>query len=469
MLDRGSSHSTHAFSYSHSEKNFLSSWSELSVDFADAIQKMKPMFTIVDPSDTAMPEVINLDSDDDSSTISSLTNSTRKHAAPLGFSTPPSKLLRTANGAVATPGSSQVRPKDEEGTPTGAGRPLARRKPGVKKTVFDEYAHAGKHFMRISDVREIISRHRRPGHPDNVPDAAREEICVLTTSLWRQPMDKLRDVTFVTLRRAVDRELEVTLRKYRQTDLYRESKRHAHEFLDRYQEEERESLEKIYDLESYKLFTLNNEVFLRYKAEELEILRAARRKHRVRCHVKKRAHLNKKTLNEKDRETQEKTITDEQLGLDPFSLEIDTAAYVRGYYKTAANRFSDNVCLNILGTLFRKVQANIPQMLESALGLNIGDGELKCRALMNEDLSGARERAALQEERAKLKQAALRLEKLVTDFGFEALDEDNDVDMYDDNYEEDDQEDTTQDRRSMSMSLADRGRQPRVESAPPSP
>ena len=450
----------------------MSAWSELSVDFADAIQRMKPMFTITDPSDAAVPEIINLDSDDDSSTISSFTIPNRKHAAPPGFSTPPSKFLKTPNGAVVTPGSSHdssIRPKSEDGNPTSAGRPLARMKHAVRKTVFNEYVNAGKKFMKISEVRDIISRHRRPGHPDNVPDAAREEICVLTTALWRQPLDKLRDVTFASFRKAVDRELDVSLRKYRQTDLFRESRRHAHEFLDRFQEEQREKLEDIYALESYKLFTLNNEAFLRFKSEELVILLAARRKHRVRCHVQKRAHLNKKSLTEKDRETQEKSVADEQLGLDPFALEIDTAAYVRGYYRTAASRFSDNVCQNILGTLFRKVQDNIPQMLESALGLNTGDGELKCRALMNEDLCGARERAALQEEREKLRQAAIRLEKLVTDFGFESIDEDNDVDMYDDNYDEDEHEIMSQARRSLSMNLADRGRQARVESASPSP
>ena len=476
LLERGSSHSAHAYHYA-SEKNFLSSWSELSVDFADAIHKMKPMFTITDASDAVMPEVINLESDDDSSTVSSslmipTPTPTRKHAAPPGFSTPPSKLLRTPNGAVVTPGTSQdspARPKNEDSTPTGV-RPLARMKQGVKTSVFDEYVHAGKKFMKISEVREYILRHRRPGHPDNVPDAAKEEICALTTSLWREPLNKLRDVTFASFRRAVDRELEISLRKYRQTDLFRESKRHAHEFLNQFQEEQQDILDKVYDLESYiKLFTLNNEVFLRYKAEELEILRAARRKHRVKFHVVKRAHLNKKTLTEKERELQEKAVTDDQLGLDPFSLEIDTAAYVRGYYKTAANRFSDNVCLNILGTLFRKVQENIPQMLESALGLNVGDGELKCRALMNEDVSGARERAALQDERSKLTQAATGLEKLVTDFGFEVRDENEDVDMYDDNYDDDEQEGPSQVRRSLSMSLADRRCQAPVETAPLSP
>jgi hypothetical protein len=54
--------------------------------------------------------------------------------------------------------------------------------------------------------------------------------------------------------------------------------------------------------------------------------------------------------------------------------QIDTAAWVRGYYRVAGHRFADNVLQNILGGLFKKIKAEIPGLLEGLLGLNEGDG-----------------------------------------------------------------------------------------------
>lgn len=71
----------------------------------------------------------------------------------------------------------------------------------------------------------------------------------------------------------------------------------------------------------------------------------------------------------------ERAVTDDRLGPDPFRLEIETAAYVRGYYKIAGLRFSENLCQGILGNLFRKIQQEIPFLLENYLELNTGDSK----------------------------------------------------------------------------------------------
>ena len=66
------------------------------------------------------------------------------------------------------------------------------------------------------------------------------------------------------------------------------------------------------------------------------------------------------------------------LGRDPFQNEIELAAYVRGYYKTASLRFADNICQTIQGNIFAKVQKEVrQQLLENRLGLNEGDGKLR--------------------------------------------------------------------------------------------
>jgi hypothetical protein len=115
---------------------------------------------------------------------------------------------------------------------------------------------------------------------------------------------------------------------------------------------------------------------LRYQEEELKILQAKRRDKRVHCYVQKQAHLSKKPLSDAARLQQEKSVTDDELGPDPFKLEIETAAYVRGYYKTAGYRFADCLCQSILGNLLRTIQKEIPSLLENYFQLNTGDGKL---------------------------------------------------------------------------------------------
>lgn len=137
--------------------------------------------------------------------------------------------------------------------------------------------------------------------------------------------------------------------------------------------EQRTTLDALYRLEAYKLFTINNSAFEIYKAEELKILQDARRKRRVTCYLATHARLNNKSL-PADTSRLVAGVTDAQLGPDPFENEIQLAAYVRGYYKTAGFRFADNVCQTIQGNLFRKVHVEILGLLEGCLNLNEGDG-----------------------------------------------------------------------------------------------
>jgi hypothetical protein len=229
--------------------------------------------------------------------------------------------------------------------------------------------------MTIAEVQGVIWKHRRPGHPGIVTDAAREEICLTSIWPWDGPLRTLADTTFSLLRSAILRVMERTLGSYKSTDLFRISKRKILEFLAQHQAEQLQALDAFYELERYKLFTLNEAAFLEYQAEELKILQDVRRERRVRCYVQKQAQLAKKSLTEASRLQMERAVTDDRLGPDPFRLEIETAAYVRGYYKIAGLRFSENLCQGILGNLFRRVHKEIPFLLENYLELNTGDSK----------------------------------------------------------------------------------------------
>ena len=374
-----------------SSNEFLSSWGQLSADFGYAIQEMKPKFVFTDPSDMASI-VINTDVDFDSDTVVSFMPSTmRKHHIDFSIVSPPKRQMLSSDAIRPSQNGNSFRLKDE-GSESPAlslstpSRRTARPKDRLRKTAFDEFLDVGSNFSSIGKVRQIISKHKRPGHPDSVADAAREEICLMSVRKWNGPVERLGDCAFEILRTATMAALNYALGSYQQTDLYCESKRHIRKFLEKHEAEQRTVFGSFYDLENYKLFTLNDDALARYKAEEFQLLHARRRERRVKCHIDKqgkKARMEGKPLTEIIRAELAKSIKDEELGPDPFAREIDTAAYVRGYYKTAGYRFAQNLCQNIQGTLFRRVSEEIMNLLEGLLGLNEGDGK-SCFLLTND-------------------------------------------------------------------------------------
>jgi hypothetical protein len=376
----------------------LSSWSQLSNEFRGAIQTMKPKFDLRHPSDMAPqePTFIDLvDSDDGSDEgddekqvePSPLPNRNGKRPSSF-FSTPRGPRQKVSNGSaipfIRSPSttrsmSQQSRSVKQESDSSAIILALQRRPikllPRVEGGgVFRPFARLGNNFLAIKDIRTIIDAHRSPGIPDHIDNAAYEDICLLSVNPWNLVLAAFIDQTFKMLRQAVLSILSNSLRDFKQTQLYRSSKDHVVKFLEMHEAEQRKALLDSYDLEANNFFTINNEAFEKYRADELRSLATARRKHRVTCYIQKKADREGKVFNETQTATEEKKVQDQDLGPDPFRTEIQTAAYVNGYYKTAGIRFVDQVGLKIRGTFFRKVEIEIMGMLEGCLGLNAGDG-----------------------------------------------------------------------------------------------
>jgi hypothetical protein len=294
------------FEKGNSTHNFLSNWTIMSEDFGRAIQEIKPGFVISDRSDAVVPDVVVLDDSDNESIMSTVS---RKRPISQAFTTPQKRPK--FNDSTA----SLSRPKQEPSTPgSNSGNTVTSR---ARKTVFDAFLDRGKRFQSVHDVRETIYRHRYPGHPDTVTSAAREEICLLSVDPWIDVLDRLGKITFKKLWDAVVDIMHRTLGNYQQTELFRRSFAYLLEFLQAQQKVQIDALNAFYHLERNTLFTVNSNAFTVYKAEELKILQAARRKWRVRCFIQKNAKMGK-VLTSKE----EAGITDEQLGVDPFVSEV---------------------------------------------------------------------------------------------------------------------------------------------------
>ncbi|KAH6679785.1 P-loop containing nucleoside triphosphate hydrolase protein [Halenospora varia] len=408
-----------------SAHEFLSPWGELTVDFRKAIEMMKPKFTISDPSDELNQPTEFIKKPDDIISIAS------DDEGPV---TPVQKKRRLEDGSMSAPVGKHQKVGSIDATPipfprmngepkpeSRASTPVSRRDgpphtPKRKRTVFDVFMGDGTGFMSLRDLRTQIDRHRGTGLPGHIADAVREEICLQAVTPWDGPLGVLIDQTSRILQSAVLKLLDDTIGGYRQTTLYKNSRHHVLSLLVNLVAEQRQTLETLYKLETYTRFTINDEAFSTYEAQEITLMRAARRKRLATIHINKEARRAGKKLTDEQRQTKLKNIKDEDIPRDQFAKELELAGYVRGYYKTAGLRLADNACQAIRCTLFRKFHEKIPFFLERELEIDSGDSDQQCRSLMHENPADADNRKKYQLEMKKLKEAKGRFSQLAKQY-----------------------------------------------------
>jgi hypothetical protein len=366
---------------------------------------MKPRVVVSDDSDLILPDVINIDDDDDGDDDISMSDGPANGRKRMNEETPTpsekkprynqsaSSSFKSAQSSVTDgSGFSQIPQHDgPSGTPkiNGTsiphrfGSPNVIRSPTAKKPVevepspFAEYLNAGKKFATIGEIRCRINEHARAGVPDSVNDQVKNEMCMQSVTPWEGPLEKMVDKTLGMLRKDSHAILFKVLSKWQQTQLFKQSVQQINAFFDDFENMYRAEAAALYELETYKLFTINTLAWEEYSQEEGLYLRRARKAVRAKAYVNKELAMRRRPQF-KDEAARKKAIAevkDEQLGKDPFEKEMEVAAYLRGYYKTAALRFVDSVCLSINGKLFKKAKEAIFYYLEGQLGLNSGKGK----------------------------------------------------------------------------------------------
>jgi hypothetical protein len=358
---------------------FQSSWRKLGEQFREAVLEMRPRITVRDASDVAVHEVINIDDDGDDETqaLEATPNERdRKHQVDEPQSPCPPKRSRMEDGTKASPNRINL-VKVGGGLPTRPMTPRAAPEKMASDEVpnpFVKYLDCGRNFASIGEIRRLISKHSRTGIPGIVNEQVHMELCMQSVTPWEGPLEVLLDLTLSMLRDQANAILFQELSRWQQTQLFKQAHEHLSTFFDEFELSQREAATELYNLETYKLFTINHIALEQYRQEELEHLRRARRIRRAKMYVEQLGRMQRKTLNPDLRRRMEKDVKDEQLGKDPFETEIEVAAYVRGYYRTAALRFTDSVCLSVHGKLFREARDKIFYYLEQGLELNKGDG-----------------------------------------------------------------------------------------------
>ncbi|TGO69801.1 hypothetical protein BELL_0755g00020 [Botrytis elliptica] len=408
----------------HTETNFHGDWTKLSRQFHDLLIHIKPLIGCSHKSDKQKIPVISLDESDDEEPAfvdAPDTSGRRRRFQDVSSNVDPPPTFKAEN---STPERPRPRPILNAKGPSNP----------FRGTVFQEYVGLGRNFATIGDIQDKM-QNSSYGLPKVVDPRIHRFYCQKAVSRWKEPYVAVLYAAMKILRLSVQGILEKHLGIYRQTFLFKRSMTAIHEWLDKLQEQQLQTLEDIYQTENFAPFTLMEDGINENKKTELEKLQQSRHKHRANCFVDKQLAMNIKKIKaekstpeyHKARQILVSQVTPEQLGRDDFDVQIDVAAYVRGYYIVAANRFADSVCLSLNNRLFRHVHEQVENYLENALGTNHPEnGISNSQTLMQEDNNVAEDRRKLYKKKKNLTDFEERFMNLVADCNSPGVDGYND-------------------------------------------
>ncbi|TEY30486.1 hypothetical protein BOTCAL_0867g00010 [Botryotinia calthae] len=400
-----------------SHTTFHGSWTKLSRQFHELILHNKPRITVSDPSDVLSIEIIDLDNAD----------------GDAKFERVPQRSRKRSHGQMA---SEEMSNTSAESPSISSGlkseTPISQNSRSIahahqnrfKDTIFERHSHYGKGFTTIGEIRRQIENYTYMGLPDMVNTPVYKYFCHRAVRDWKAPVQQLLRGVIGILRFEIEKCVDRILGPFRQTGLYKKSIVHIREWVEELLKQQSDLLDEIYELEIYNPFTMNQEGIQKIKLVEKAELQKVRHKVRAIQFIEKEIHTKSLKLKTKDTDgekaqLQEKMrlvdlVKPEQLDKDTFQNEIDVAAYIRGYYLVAGNRFIDSVCISINNRLFRQVKENVEDLLEFRIGINDPETGVKtCGELMEENTEIGARRRKLKTELEELEAFEIEFEKLV--------------------------------------------------------
>lgn len=393
-------------------------------NFRDCLLDMKPKFTLRDASD--IPVVDISDDESDAGSVATVTNphtpSKRRAMAPP---ITPSKRVRMEQTPMGTPSHSQLRPEESRAGSVARSSPAPRRQ--QFPAPFTPFSTVGRGFRTLRQVRDEIKSKTRAGVPDIITEEVYNDMCRESIEPWAGPMKAFLNQVMNLLSEMLEKALSTSFARLNKRLIYRECKKILSEYLEERRRETIGALDLVYRLETYGLFTVNQEAFRRYQKDEQILLTRYRHQMRMQAagYGDGRPPIPWESLTEEKRAADEKRRESEltKLGPDSFQRELEVVAYVRGYYRLAALRFADAIALHITNGMIPHIQRNLPYHLDRKLGLAGTDAKSVYERLMEEDPTTAAKRGTLRAEREKFARALESIEELERGSGSSTISE----------------------------------------------
>lgn len=396
---------------------FAARINSLPTNFRDCLLNSKPKFTLKDRTDTQVVDLIDDDESDAASVgtaaTSFVTPSKRRNTAPVA--TPSNKRTRTdypLNGLNGTPHT--IKP-EEAGFANGNSFGSPRSQKQCFPEPFTEFSDIGRGFRTLRQVKEEIQAKMKAGMPSIIPPEVYNDLAMEAIRPWNGPTSVYLREVIRQLAAELDTALNQSLENLKKRFIYTEAKRHLKSCLDEHWKTTQKDLDALYSDESERVMTYNTEAFDQCLKSERAVLTQFR--HHMRMVG---AGYAQKTLVPWDVLTEEKQAQEvkrrelEQTKLKPddFEREVEVVAYVRGYYKLAALRYSDAVTQRIVCRMIPAIRRQLRNYLDDKLGVRGSNSASVYEKLMDEDAATANKREGLKSEQAKFIQALQSIEDL---------------------------------------------------------
>ncbi|ESU11295.1 hypothetical protein FGSG_05351 [Fusarium graminearum PH-1] len=394
-------------------------------NFRDCLLEMKPKFTLKDNSD--VPVVDISDDESDTGSVVTVTNpntpSKRRAMAPP---ITPSKRMRMDQIPAGTPSRPSLKPEDSRASVSSAS-PAPRRQ-GFPHP-FTPFSNVGRGFRTLRQVRDEIKAKTRAGVPDIITEEVYNDMCREAIEPWSGPMKAFLEHVMSLLYDMLEKALAASFARLNKRLIYQECQKILADYLEERRRETIGALDVVYRLETYGLFTVNQEAFRRYQKDEQILLTRYRHQMRMQAagYGDGRPPVPWDSLTEEKRVLDEKRRENEmtKLGPDSFERELEVVAYVRGYYRLAALRFADAIALHVTNGMIPHIQRQLPYHLDRKLGLCGADSQSIYERLMEEDPNTAAKRGALRGEREKFVRALDSIEELERGAGSSTMSEED--------------------------------------------
>lgn len=373
-------------------QDFTSQWARIADEFRDRVVQMKPKYIVKDAGTRAASDgPIDLTADDDAASVYSMASSPaaerqyrRPAPGPGGeggadfFESPAAKRRRGVDGLKvedlgSTAGVAGSFPFSGGSPVTPRANRVGPPPPGAGPGPFT----GGVRSKTLPQLRDLIRSHRRPGMPNTVPDEVKMALCMEAVHPWAEPLRVFLDRTMGLLRHQVKVSLDVALQTLTNRLIFKRSWALLQGFLAEQGRLVGERVGHVYRMEARQLYTADGETCARHQEAERKVLLRNRHHHRMKP-LRKTPEERERPLPAWEAMTPEQRQKEEletqremrQLGKDPFETEIEVAAYVRGYYLTAAMRFVDSAHLNFTSCLFPEMVDCLSNLyLDEKLGL----------------------------------------------------------------------------------------------------
>jgi hypothetical protein len=387
---------------------FIKHLNKLSRDFRDCLLHIKPKFILKDKSDIPILEISDGESDAESVATTHTTPSKRRNMAPP---VTPAKRHRGATPLVNS--GSFVKPEDSDGnhTPIRA-RPLQAELPPP----FTPFGKVGGGFRTLRQVAEEIESKTTAGMPTLIPQEVYEDLALEAVRPWDRPLDAYLKEAMNNLQKELYAALATSFDALKKRIVFQEAKKHLAKFLQSHHAKAREEFLRMHQKEKRRLVTFNDDAFERYNEDEKKLLVRFRHKMRMETRglIAVRPLENWDSMSEAKQREEDKRRADEllKIGKDQFEREIEVVAYIRGYYRLAALRFSENVSQGVLCQLIPDIKDELSLYLNREMGLLPGAARAVYERLMEEDPEVASKRETLKREKDKFVKALASIEAL---------------------------------------------------------